>query len=352
MGCKWMRMISLLLVTVLLYSLFGCAVEQDNGESTESSNNDTSNNGENEKEDDPEDSSGDTGGSEDSGQEDTGDSSDSGEHTHIYNSTVHKATCIAGGYVEYTCECGDSYTGNETEPGDHSYTSQKVAATNTTPGYTLYTCSLCSLNYKADYVWNVTDDVTAFFNDAAFIGDSVTLALRNYNLSSGALGNATFLCQGSYSVGHAVNNTMYLSYQGQNMSPQDALAACGAKKVFILLGMNDIALYGIDATLANWKTMIDSIRQKNPDIQIFIQSGTPIYTDGEIGSLNNENMDKYNERLKSFAAEEGLFYVDVATPMKDSSNGLAEKYCSDEYVHLTDTACALWVSILKSFISA
>ena len=195
-----------------------------------------------------------------------------------------------------------------------------------------------------------TDASTAFFNEAAFIGDSVTLKLRNYNTANGVLGNTTFLCQGSYSVAHAVNNTMYLNYQGSETTPQDALAACGAKRVFILLGMNDIALHGIDKTMENWATLVSNIRSKCPDIEIYIQSGTPIYLEGEIGSLNNTNMDKYNVRLQAFAAENGCTYVDVNTPFKNSSGGLAGAYCSDEYVHFTDAACQLWVKILMEYV--
>lgn len=188
-----------------------------------------------------------------------------------------------------------------------------------------------------------------FFNNSAFIGDSVTLKLRNYNMETNALGDATFLCQGSYSAGHAVNNTMYLSYQGQDITPQDALAACGAKRVFILLGMNDIALYGIDTTIENWGTLISNIRAKCPDIDIYIQSGTPIFLDGEVGSLNNANMDKYNVRLQEFAEANDCTYVDVNTPFKNSAGGLAEAYCSDAFVHFTDAACQLWVEILMEY---
>lgn len=196
----------------------------------------------------------------------------------------------------------------------------------------------------------LTAEQKAFFEGAAFIGDSVTLKLRNYNAKNGALGNTTFLCQGSYSVAHAVNNTMYLSYQGADTTPQDALAACGAKRVFILLGMNDIALWGIDKTMENWATLVANIRNKCPDIEIYIQSGTPIYTGGEIGSLNNNNVNKYNGRLQEFAQANGCHYVDVNTPFKDSTGGLAGTYCSDAYVHFTDAACQLWVKILSELV--
>ena len=191
-----------------------------------------------------------------------------------------------------------------------------------------------------------TQSPAEFFEHAAFIGDSVTLKLRNYNTANKSLYGATFLCQGSYSAAHAVNNTMYLSYQGQNITPQDALKACGADKVFILLGMNDIALHGIDKTIENWGKLIANIRSTCPDIDIYIQSGTPIYLEGEVGSLTNKNMDAYNVRLLEFAKANNCYYIDVNTPFRNSNGGLAKVYCSDAYVHFTDTACKLWVDIL------
>ena len=274
------------------------------------------------------------------------------DHRHVYHTVNHEATCAKGGYVEYICNCGKTYTANETATVPHDYTTQVVDPTDSAQGYTLYTCQVCGHSYKDNYVWNTSGDV-AFFNDAAFIGDSVTLALRNHCMTSGALGNATFLCVGSYSVNNAVTSGLMLTYQGQQMTPQDALAACGAKKVFIMLGMNDIALFGdksIDKAMENWTTMLGRIKEKCPDIQIYIQSATPIYTEGQKGNLNNARMDQYNARLKAYAQENGYFYIDIASHMKDSTGGLAAQYCSDKYVHLTLEGCKLWIEILKASV--
>lgn len=268
------------------------------------------------------------------------------EHEHVYEKAVTaQADCTKDGTATYTCACGDSFTESIAALG-HNYS----AVNHSKEGYTEYTCKRCNLSYKEYH--NASSGQTSFFDDAAFIGDSVTLKLRNYHQKTKALGNTTFLCVGSYSVNNALTGQLMLTYKGKEMGPADALAACGAKKVFILLGMNDIALTGIDKAIDNWGTLVKRIRAKNPDIQIYIQSGTPIYKSGEIGDLNNANMDKYNVKLKAFAENNGCQYIDIATPMKDSSNGLAEKYCSDAYVHFTDAACKLWVDILKKAVGA
>ena len=42
-------------------------------------------------------------------------------HTHSYEAVVTEPTCTEGGYTTYTCECGDTYTADETDALGHSY---------------------------------------------------------------------------------------------------------------------------------------------------------------------------------------------------------------------------------------
>ena len=42
-------------------------------------------------------------------------------HAHSYEAVVTAPTCTAGGYTTYTCACGDSYVGDETEALGHTY---------------------------------------------------------------------------------------------------------------------------------------------------------------------------------------------------------------------------------------
>ena len=318
-------------------------------------------------------------------------------HTHSYSKSQQEMTCTQNGGVRYECECGYNYLDVTARTPGHSYEAQEVAPLGDLPGYTQYTCTVCGDIYQDKFTEEPagaeqTDptepdttepdttepdttepqptepkptepqptepqptvsegrEVMHFFDDAAFIGDSISLKLQRYQSEYGVFGAATFLTAGSYSVNHAVNNTMLLSYRGQQMKPEDALAACGAKKVFVLLGMNDIALVGIDGTIKNWATFIGRIREKCPDIAIYIQSGTPIYAAGQKGKLNNANMDAYNQRLQAFAAENGCYYIDIATTMKLADGSLKKEYCSDDYVHLTTAGCDAWVSVLRAYV--
>lgn len=332
-------------------------------------------------------------------------------HTHEYESEQLTLTCTQNSGTRYTCYCGHSYTDVDMLAVGHTYVTTQVEAQGDLPAYTQHTCSVCGDTYQENFeggdlpeytepVENepqdtepvetepqdtepqdtepvetepsdtqpqetepadtqpqdtpITDsgEVMHFFDDAAFIGDSVSLKLQRYQAEHGVFGSATFLTAGSYSVYHAVNNSMFVSYRGQQMSPEDALAACGAKKVFILLGMNDIGRsdVGIDKTIANWAVLLQRIREKNPDIQIYIQSGTPIHASRDSGLLSNDNMNTYNEKLKTFAAQNGCQFIDIATVMKDANGDLKDAYCSDAYVHLSDEGCAAWVSVLRNTV--
>lgn len=195
----------------------------------------------------------------------------------------------------------------------------------------------------------VSAEDTDFFDDAVFVGDSVTLMLQNYQLSTNALGGAQFLVQGSYSVFHAVHHTMLVPYRGSPMRLPEAIAATRARKVFIMLGANDIGAYGIENTMKNWQTLLTRIRENTPDIEVYIQSMTPVWTGGEMGKLNNPNADEYNKVLQAFAEENGCIFVNVAPYMKDATGGLASEYCSDNYIHLTSSGAQVWAQALKYF---
>ena len=62
---------------------------------------------------------------------------------------VTEPTCTAGGYTTYTCECGDTYTGDETKALGHDMGgfTTVTEATCTTNGVKTFTCTGCGKSY-------------------------------------------------------------------------------------------------------------------------------------------------------------------------------------------------------------
>ena len=136
------------------------------------------------------------------------------------------------------------------------------------------------------------------------------------------------------------------------MLVEDCIAKSGAKKIYMMLGMNDLGVYGIDKTIENYKTLVGKILEKSPDVKIIVQSMTPMTSTSKISgkNLNNDNIKKYNGRLKELCEQEGWYFVNVASVMYDESGDyLPQDYCSDPKdmgVHFTEKGCEKWVAYL------
>lgn len=198
---------------------------------------------------------------------------------------------------------------------------------------------------------------SSFFDDAVFVGDSVSLKL-NYYVSDqrsygDCLGKAKFLTSGSLGSAQALlavsSESLHPTYQGQKLRLEETIANIGANKIFIMLGMNDIAVYGIEGSLDNYEELVEAILAKSPDAVIYAQSCTPMAIGCERSVLNNENIVKYNKALQERCSRNGWHYMDIYSVVVDSDGYLTASYCSDPDdmgIHFTDAGCQAWIDYL------
>ena len=198
----------------------------------------------------------------------------------------------------------------------------------------------------------------SYLDDAVFIGDSVSLKLKNYvtinrKTSAGFFGKAKFLAAGSMGSGNALkplsSSSIHPPYNGTKALLEDSVKEMGAKKVYIMLGMNDIALYGIDGAVTNMGKLLDNIKDKSPNAIFYVQSATPITKERQMKTLNNVNIATYDAKLSAMCKENGYYFIDIASVMRDSSGNLVKEYCSDPDnlgIHFTDKACQVWIDYI------
>ena len=128
---------------------------------------------------------------------------------------------------------------------------------------------------------------------------------------------------------------------------ENGVKASGRKKVYIMLGMNDVYLYGVDKSIENAKKLVAEIKQKSPGVEIFIQSVTPVIITKK--GITNKLINKFNKKLSECCKEQKWNYLDVASVLKDKKGALPVEYCSDPNgmgIHFTDKACKKWVEYL------
>lgn len=194
-----------------------------------------------------------------------------------------------------------------------------------------------------------------FFRDSVFVGDSVMYGFEKYITRKGEdfLGNPKFLTIGNFAVRLNLepisNQSTHPFYKGTKCTIEQAVMLMEAKKVFLFFGLNDIAISGIDKTVENYYNCIQKIREKSPDVQIYILSATYIASGSEKSYLNNDNIRILNQQLEGNSTTWGVGYIDIATYLSDNQGCLAAQYCSDGYVHLNESAYDIWVQVLRNY---
>lgn len=83
-------------------------------------------------------------------------------HTHSYDAVITPPTCTKPGYTTYTCECGDTYQGNEVAAIGHNYSDWVVMqeATEEKPGLRIRECSTCNYKETESIPWTNPNDHT------------------------------------------------------------------------------------------------------------------------------------------------------------------------------------------------
>jgi lysophospholipase L1-like esterase len=212
-----------------------------------------------------------------------------------------------------------------------------------------------SLEVSPAAVPKSTEADPSFLNDAVFVGDSVTLKLKNYatlrrKTNASFLGKAKFLAAGSMGSGNALNplseDSIHPLFNGEKALLEDSAAKMGAKKIYIMLGVNDLALYGVEGAAQNLQTLGLRFLKRQPDAVLYIESATPMLKNKQMKTLNNANLEKYNQKLVEICGKQGWYYLDVASVLRDSDGSLKKEYCSDPDVlglHFTDEACDAWI---------
>ncbi len=197
---------------------------------------------------------------------------------------------------------------------------------------------------------------SSYFDDVVFVGDSISTGLSYYEAANDVLGKAQFLTSVSLSATNALweisDKSVHPRYNGQKMKVEDAIPLTGAKKVYIMLGMNDIVSLGVDKSVRNFTTLCNKILQNAPYVQLYVESVTPRTNQGaksDNGVLNNKNITLYNKKLSALCQERGWYFVNVAEVMFDSTGYLNRSYCSDPNgmgMHFANAGCKVWVEYL------
>ena len=185
----------------------------------------------------------------------------------------------------------------------------------------------------------VTED---YFSDALFIGDSRTVGM----LQSHLLPQATYYAKTGIGIGDILSKRI-VNEGGWMISVKDALNSHSFGKVYIMIGINDIASGDVDWFTEQYKDILHRVRQTQPEAVIYIQGNIPMsYGIQDLsGALNNKNLSARNEASRALADSDTIFYLDIDKIYADANGNLKSNYTTDG-LHVGTSYYPLWVDYL------
>ena len=126
----------------------------------------------------------------------------------------------------------------------------------------------------------------------------------------------------------------------------DTIFAVDPDKAFIMVGINDIYdAQSVDAILKNYIEIVEQLRARN--ITVYIQSTVECSID-TCGNRINKVRD-LNQRLKTYADEQHITYINLNERLATDSKGLLSKYTYDG-MHLGAQGFMQWKEMIRSYI--
>ncbi len=182
---------------------------------------------------------------------------------------------------------------------------------------------------------------TGYFNDAVFVGDSLTVGFQMYS----NLVEADFLSSTALSI----TGLGSVDAPGGGGSILDRIQNDTYKKIYIMLGINElIEPSNKDAFMGKYGSLIDTVKQTHPDAYIYVQSILPVsQTEDAKGRLRNEYIYDFNAALEQLTADKGAYYLDIASALADENGFLPEQSTVDG-IHLNQEYYLKWLDYLKT----
>jgi len=183
-----------------------------------------------------------------------------------------------------------------------------------------------------------------YFDDAAFVGDSITEGIKLYEVMT----NATVVAARGINLDNVFTDDQIRTAQG-NSTVMGALEAAEPKKIYIMFGANGVGWFTEQHFTDVYTKFVQAVKEQHPDSQIYLQSILPVTQefDDSREDISNDKINRYNELVVEIAEEQKVHYLDVASAFKDEKGCLPEDSNGDG-MHFGNKYYQKWFDYLKS----
>lgn len=174
----------------------------------------------------------------------------------------------------------------------------------------------------------------SYFEDAVFVGDSLTAGLGNYEVMPAE----NVLADVGINL-DTVQTTACISTSDGNITILDALKAKNPSKIYIMMGSNGIAWISPTDLAQKFETFLELVLQQNPDAIIYIESVLPVTAAKQAGDARYSNaaIQEYNQLLLELAEDKQVYFLDTYAAFSLEDGTLSTEYAEVDGMHLKRT---------------
>lgn len=178
----------------------------------------------------------------------------------------------------------------------------------------------------------------SYFDDAVFIGDSISKGLKVY----GVLPPGNVIADQNVGIPTiAANKPAYMNTAGKKITLDQALNALSYKptKVYVMLGLNGLPHYTNEEHIPYYYKVIQYLKSKYPNATIYVESVTPITAAAEATYkkrdqvFTNAKILEFNELVKKMCVDEKVYYLNVRDVLVDEKGELKANIASSDGFH-------------------
>lgn len=205
-----------------------------------------------------------------------------------------------------------------------------------------------------------------YFDNALFVGDSIMEGIRQYvaaqRQEGEMLGSAKFLTSTmGVSLADLVGDRelgVGFTYQGEEKSLEDIVVEIAPRRVFLLLGLNDLASdpnVVVADIVERYSRLISNLQAASPGTEFIIITNPPKVASQWLPDytanrrFGNQLIDEFVTALTQMCQEQSIPYVDAYESLKDENGALPDNSCRDGYIHLNHQGAAVVVDTLNAF---
>ncbi|HHU13363.1 MAG TPA: hypothetical protein GXZ64_09080 [Clostridiaceae bacterium] len=187
----------------------------------------------------------------------------------------------------------------------------------------------------------VDDD---YFSDAVFIGNSIV----GLQMLAGTIDTATYYTRHSLQVESYFTQPIRIQGGVQALIP-DALEQYQYKKVYLMLGVNEMSWPNQDVLADLFDRVIKNIVETQPDAIIYVQSVLPVEAElDRLGYIpNNKLVQQMNRTILRLCEENGVWFLNSAEALYDENGVLPEGSTSDG-THFGSDTVKRWDDYLRT----